>query len=77
MANSSKKDRLVVAIAKPIAHPGRYRKHIRIAGGTILVAAAVYLLFGTTVLIGLAVIGGVVSRYMLKTKRNWRKSLPG
>lgn len=74
MANPSNKDRLLVSIAKPIVHPAQYRKHFRIAGGVILVGAAVYIFFGSLAFIGLIVVGGVAGRYMLKW--NAGKSLP-
>lgn len=70
MANPSNKDRLILAIARPIAHPSRYRGQLRIAGGGIVVAAAVYLIFGSLALFGLIVIGGVIGRYIYKG--SWR-----
>lgn len=76
MPNPSNKDRMIVSVAKPIAHPARYRKHFRIAGASIVVAAVVYLFFGTLALFGLIVIGGIAGRYMLKSKWGGRKALP-
>lgn len=76
MANPSKKDRLLVSIAKPIVHPARYRNQFRIAGGIVVVGAAVYVFLGSLAFIGLVIVGGVASRYFLKYKWNTRKSLP-
>ena len=70
MANPSNKDRLILAAARPIAHPSRYRTQLRIAGGGIVIAAAVYLIFGSLALFGLMIIGGVIGRYIYKG--SWR-----
>ena len=66
MANPSNKDRLILAVSRPIAHPSRYRRQLRMAGGGIVVAAGVYLIFGSLALFGLIVIGGVIGRYFYR-----------
>jgi len=74
-SNPANKDRVLMSIARPIAHPNRYRKHFRIAGASIVLAAVVYFLFGTLALVGLIVIGGVATRFILKLRRATRKAL--
>lgn len=69
MENSSYKDRMLTSIAKPVAHPVRYRKHFRIAGAFLVVAASVYLLFGSLAFFGIVIVGGVAARFMLKNRR--------
>ena len=69
MGNSSYKDRMLLSIAKPVAHPARYRKHFRIAGAFLVVAAGVYLLLGSLAFFGIIIVGGVAARFMLKNKK--------
>ena len=69
MENSSYKDRMLTLIAKPVAHPARYRKHFRIAGAFLVVAGSVYLLFGPLAFLGMIIVGGAAARFMLKNRR--------
>lgn len=75
-SNPANKDRVLMSVARPIAHPSRYRKHFRIAGASIVLGAAVYFLFGTLAFVGLIVIGGIATRFILKFRRAARKALP-
>lgn len=68
--NSSGNNRLVQSVAKPVAHPERYRKQFWAAGGIIVLAALVYWLLGLVALVLLVVIGGVGTHYALKSKRD-------
>jgi hypothetical protein len=72
----SNKDRFITSIAKPVANPARYRRHFRIAGAAIVVAAAVYLFFGSLPLLGLIIAGGFATRYVLKHKGGRSRALP-
>lgn len=69
MANPSNKDRMILAVARPIAHPSRYRRQLRIAGGGIVVAAGIYLIFGSLALFGLMIIGALTGRYFFRGRR--------
>ncbi len=75
-SNPSNKDRMLLAIARPIAHPNRYRRQFRLAGASVVLAAAVYFLFGTLAFVGLIVIGGIATRLVLKFTRAAGKALP-
>jgi len=74
-SNPSNKDRMLMSVARTIAHPNRYRKHFRIAGASIVLGVAVYFLFGTLALVGLVVIGGVATRAIFKVRRAGGKAL--
>ncbi|MDA8073446.1 MAG: hypothetical protein M0Z82_18055 [Actinomycetota bacterium] len=71
--NSSGSNRLVQAVARPVAHPERYRKHFWAAGGVVVLAALVYWLLGLVALVLLAVVGAVATNYALKSGRNRRQ----
>lgn len=71
--NSSGNNRLVQSVARPVAHPERYRKQFWAAGGIVVLAALVYWLLGLVALVLLAVVGGVATHYALKSGRNRRQ----
>jgi len=71
--NSSGNNRLAQSVARPIAHPERYRKQLWTAGGVVVLAVLVYWLLGLVALVLLAVIGGVATHYALKSGRNRRQ----
>jgi Flp pilus assembly protein TadB len=76
MSNSSSKDRMVQSAAGAVVHPDRYRKQFWTAGVLVVLAAVIYLLFGLLALVVVAVIGGVGTRYALKSRRSRQERLP-
>ena len=68
-STSPSNGRALVPLLRLIAPPDRYRVQLRMAGGAVILAAAIYFFFGTLALVGVVLVGGVATRYILKIKR--------
>ena len=73
-STSPSNGRALVSLLRPIAHPDRYRVQLRLVGGALILAAAVYFFFGTLALVGVVLVGGVAARYVMRINRRFRKT---
>lgn len=63
-SDSSSKTKVLTSIARPVAHPERYRKQFWLAGTFVAVAVVAYFVLGLLPLVLLLVAGAVVTRFV-------------
>jgi len=72
-SHSSNRDKVVTSIARPIAHPDRYRKQFWMAGTFVVLAVFTYLFLGLLPLVVLLVIGAFATRFAVRGGRSPRR----
>jgi hypothetical protein len=72
---SPEKNSLSAAVARPIVHPGQYRKKAIVTGVVVVVAIVVYFLLGLLPFLALLVVGGGITYYRLKARSSNPKRL--
>jgi len=70
----SSKTKMITSIARPVAHPERYRKQFWMAGTFVVVAVVAYFVLGLLPLILLLVAGAVVTRFVAKKRGRTSRS---
>ncbi len=73
-SDSSSKTKMLTSIARPVAHPERYRKQFWMAGTFAVIAVVAYFVVGLLPLILLLVAGAVATRFVSKKRGRTSRS---